>query len=38
MDLTGGFGANVVADFVGYPAVIPEGLRMLRAPAAATSR
>jgi len=37
MDLTGGFGANVVADFVGYP-VIPEGLRMLRGPAAATSR
>jgi L-iditol 2-dehydrogenase len=30
MDLTGGFGAHVVADFVGYPAVIPEGLRMLR--------
>ncbi len=38
MDLTGGFGANVVGYFVGYPAVIPEGLRMLRAPAAATSR
>jgi len=30
MDLTGGFGADVVADFVGYPQVIPEGLRMLR--------
>jgi L-iditol 2-dehydrogenase len=30
-DLTGGFGANIVADFVGYPAVIPEGLGMLRA-------
>ncbi len=29
-DLTGGFGADVVADFVGYPQVIPEGLRMLR--------
>jgi L-iditol 2-dehydrogenase len=28
--LTGGFGADVVADFVGYPDVIPEGLRMLR--------
>jgi D-arabinose 1-dehydrogenase-like Zn-dependent alcohol dehydrogenase len=31
MDITGGFGAHVVADFVGYPAVVPEGLRMLRA-------
>lgn len=30
MDLTGGFGADVVADFVGYPQVVPEGLRMLR--------
>lgn len=30
MDLTGGFGADVVADFVGYPEVIAEGLRMLR--------
>jgi threonine dehydrogenase-like Zn-dependent dehydrogenase len=30
MDLTGGFGADVVADFVGYPEVLPEGLRMLR--------
>jgi L-iditol 2-dehydrogenase len=30
MDLTGGFGADVVADFVGYPDVVPEGLRMLR--------
>jgi len=29
-ELTGGFGADVVADFVGYPDVIPEGLRMLR--------
>jgi threonine dehydrogenase-like Zn-dependent dehydrogenase len=29
-DLTSGFGADVVADFVGYPQVIPEGLRMLR--------
>jgi threonine dehydrogenase-like Zn-dependent dehydrogenase len=29
-DLTGGFGADLVADFVGYPEVIPEGLRMLR--------
>jgi L-iditol 2-dehydrogenase len=28
--LTGGFGADIVADFVGYPDVIPEGLRMLR--------
>ena len=27
--LTGGFGADVVADFVGYPDVVPEGLRML---------
>jgi L-iditol 2-dehydrogenase len=30
MELTAGFGADVVADFVGYPEVIPEGLRMLR--------
>jgi threonine dehydrogenase-like Zn-dependent dehydrogenase len=30
MDLTGGFGADLVADFVGYPEVVPEGLRMLR--------
>jgi L-iditol 2-dehydrogenase len=30
MDLTDGFGADVVADFVGYPHVIPEGLQMLR--------
>jgi threonine dehydrogenase-like Zn-dependent dehydrogenase len=30
MHLTGGFGADVVADFVGYPEVVPEGLRMLR--------
>jgi len=29
-ELTGGFGADVVADLVGYPEVIPEGLRMLR--------
>ena len=29
-DLTGGFGADVVADFVGYPDVVPEGLRMLK--------
>jgi threonine dehydrogenase-like Zn-dependent dehydrogenase len=29
-DLTDGFGADIVADFVGYPDVIPEGLRMLR--------
>jgi L-iditol 2-dehydrogenase len=29
-EFTGGFGADVVADFVGYPAVIPEGLQMLR--------
>jgi threonine dehydrogenase-like Zn-dependent dehydrogenase len=29
-DLTGGFGADVVADFVGCPQVIPEGLRMRR--------
>lgn len=28
--LTGGFGADVVMDVVGYPEVIPEGLRMLR--------
>jgi threonine dehydrogenase-like Zn-dependent dehydrogenase len=30
LDLTGGFGADVVADLVGYPDVVPEGLRMLR--------
>ena len=29
-DLTDGFGADVVADFVGYPDVVPEGIRMLR--------
>lgn len=29
-DLTDGLGADVVADFVGYPDVVPEGLRMLR--------
>jgi L-iditol 2-dehydrogenase len=28
---TGGAGADVVCDFVGFPAVIPEGLEMLRA-------
>jgi threonine dehydrogenase-like Zn-dependent dehydrogenase len=30
MDLTGGFGADIAADLVGYPEVVPEGLRMLR--------
>jgi L-iditol 2-dehydrogenase len=30
MELTGGFGADVAADLVGYPEVIPEGLRMIR--------
>ena len=30
MALTNGFGADIVADLVGYPQVIPEGLRMLR--------
>jgi threonine dehydrogenase-like Zn-dependent dehydrogenase len=29
-DLTDGFGADVVADFVGYPEVVAEGLRLLR--------
>jgi L-iditol 2-dehydrogenase len=29
-DLTGGFGADIAADFVGYPDVIPEGIGMLR--------
>jgi threonine dehydrogenase-like Zn-dependent dehydrogenase len=29
--LTGGAGAHVVCDFVGVPAVIPEGIEMLRA-------
>src|SRR5207245_8837862 len=29
-ELTWWFGADVVADLVGYPEVIPEGLRMLR--------
>jgi L-iditol 2-dehydrogenase len=29
--LTGGAGADVVCDFVGFPQVIPEGLDMLRA-------
>ena len=28
--LTGGFGADIVADVVGYPDVIPEGMQMLR--------
>jgi L-iditol 2-dehydrogenase len=28
--LTDGYGADVVADFVGYPDVIPEGLKMVR--------
>ena len=28
--LTGGAGAHVACDFVGFPAVIPEGLEMLR--------
>ena len=28
--LTGGVGAHVVCDFVGFPEVIPEGLEMLR--------
>ena len=30
LELTDGFGGDVVADFVGYPEVIPEGLRMVR--------
>src|SRR6266705_6839035 len=29
--LTGGAGADVVCDFVGFPQVIPEGIEMLRA-------
>jgi threonine dehydrogenase-like Zn-dependent dehydrogenase len=29
--LTGGVGADVACDFVGFPAVIPEGIEMLRA-------
>jgi threonine dehydrogenase-like Zn-dependent dehydrogenase len=29
--LTGGLGADVVCDFVGFPQVIPEGIEMLRA-------
>ncbi len=29
-ELTGGRGADVVCDFVGFPAVIPEGIEMLR--------
>ena len=28
--LTGGFGADVACDFVGFPQVIPEGIEMLR--------
>src|ERR1051326_7572968 len=28
--LTGGFGADIAADLVGYPDVIPEGISMLR--------
>jgi threonine dehydrogenase-like Zn-dependent dehydrogenase len=30
LDLTDGLGADVVADFVGYPEVVAEGLRLLR--------
>jgi len=30
LELARAFGADVVADFVGYPEVVPEGLRMLR--------
>ena len=30
MSLTGGRGADLVAEFVGLPAVIPEGIQMLR--------
>lgn len=30
LELTGGFGADMVADFVGHPEVIAEGLRMVR--------
>ncbi len=30
LDLTDGFGGDVVTDLVGYPEVIPEGLRMVR--------
>jgi L-iditol 2-dehydrogenase len=30
-DWTGGVGADVACDFVGFPAVIPEGIEMLRA-------
>src|SRR5262249_56395723 len=29
-DLTRGWGADVVCDFVGFPSVIPEGLQMLK--------
>ncbi|HXF50135.1 MAG TPA: zinc-binding dehydrogenase [Dehalococcoidia bacterium] len=31
MELTGGRGADVVAEFVGVPSVVPEGLQMVRA-------
>jgi len=31
LKLTGGIGADVVCDFVGFPQVIPEGIDMLRA-------
>lgn len=31
MKLTGGVGVDVACDFVGFPAVIPEGIQMLRA-------
>ncbi len=30
LERTGGLGADVVADFVGYPEVVAEGLRLLR--------
>lgn len=30
LELTDGFGGDVVADFVGYPEVVPEGIRMVR--------
>ena len=29
-ELTRGWGADVVCDFVGFPSVIPEGLQMLK--------
>ena len=31
MELTGGRGADVVGEFVGLPAVVPEGIQMVRA-------